>query len=261
MEISNKTILITGATGGLGRELSIQFAKKAQTMILLARNKQKLEKLGLTLKIINQDLEVQSYTGDLSKVNDLDKVTKRIKEKNKSIDILVNNAGIGSHAKLLRSEIEETEHILNLNLLAPLRISISLLTLLNNPNQSYIVNIGSIAGEVALPYMGAYSISKAGLKMFSNTVRLEGYDSSIKVLHVSLGSLDNKNFSKNLLSSSSGFKNKHFKSDPKKVAVKIIRAVESNKSHLTYPWYYRGAVLLDRAVGRLGDYLKRWVAN
>ncbi|MBU0757803.1 MAG: SDR family NAD(P)-dependent oxidoreductase [Nanoarchaeota archaeon] len=256
MKIKNKCALITGATGGLGTELCKLFAKDCKKLILLARNKEKIDHLEKKLKSLNAQIRIESHILDLSDGKAVKKTIEAIKTSNKNIDILINNAGIGTHGSLFSSNTEDVEKLMDLNLRTPLLLTLGLKELLYASDESYLVNIGTVAERIAMPVMGAYSVSKSGLYMFSRVLAIEGRKNNLKVLHVTLGPMNDKNFDSNLLTKGGLKKNTVFKTAIDKVARKIILGIRDNRRHLTVPFYFSGLICLDRLFGRTLDNFK-----
>ncbi|MBU0757409.1 MAG: SDR family NAD(P)-dependent oxidoreductase [Nanoarchaeota archaeon] len=256
MKINNKCALVTGATGGLGTALCRMLAKDCKKLILLARNRDKIGHLEKKLKSLNAHVRIESHILDLSDGKAVKKTIEVIKTSNKRIDVLINNAGIGTHGSLLSSNTEDVEKLMDLNLHTPLLLSLGLKELLYSADESYLVNIGTVAEQIAMPVMGAYSVSKSGLYMLSRVLAIEGRKKNLKILHVTLGPMNNKNFDNNLLAKGELKKNTVFKTDTDKVAEKIILGIRRNRRHLTIPFYFSVVICLDRLFGRTLDQFK-----
>ena len=98
--IDGGTVLITGASAGIGRELAVQLAPRARTLILLARRAGRLEELRTTLLANHPQLQVLTLPVDLSDETDVDRAMAEAGEQAGAIDVLVNNAGVGDHASV-----------------------------------------------------------------------------------------------------------------------------------------------------------------
>ena len=121
MKQANKTVLITGSSRGLGKELAFVFAEKGFNIILHGRDEKSLK--SVKEEIINKNKKINCYTfnGDLR----LQKILESLYEfaKSKKTSILINNAGIGSQTDLKNTSDEEIEEILTVNLNAPIKLS------------------------------------------------------------------------------------------------------------------------------------------
>ena len=181
MKLEGKTLLLTGASGGIGLELAGELASAGANLLLVGRHRQGLEKLAEALpgglgrhQVIIQDL----LTEDSVK-----RVSERCAEVPGGIDGIVNNAGM-SEFRLLRDwSLAHTGKLLRLNLQVPMELIARLLPLLVQKPEALIVNVGSALGAIGNPGFSAYCASKAGLARFSESLRRELADTRVKVLH------------------------------------------------------------------------------
>jgi uncharacterized protein len=224
MEIKNKTVVITGAARGLGRELAELLDKEGCSLILVDREKASLQ-------------NAQAYLCDLSDLTQRKKLIEELQAKGK-IDILINCAGIGSHSQLSQLTVDEVEHVMQVNTLAPLELIAGLSPL------EFIVNIGSVAGEMNLPSMGLYSASKTSIHAFARSILLEG----AQTLLVILGPLRGTGFAQSISHPRTGQPNWYRQLDlPVETAASlIVQAMQRGKSQLVAPWWYRTVFLLAR---------------
>ena len=112
------TVLITGASAGIGREFARQLAPVVSTMILAARRNDRLEALELELKVINPELELFCRPLDLRDQSELERFCDWLDESGLTIDLLVNNAGLGDHGPFADSEWEKIRSMLQVNISA-----------------------------------------------------------------------------------------------------------------------------------------------
>lgn len=167
----NKTILITGASSGIGKALAIQWAQPNLTLLLVARNLQSLQEVQTECE--KKGAKVQFYQADLSLMTEVEKLAKEVAQSNSKIDILVNNAGISQ-----RSQAEETEEtvdrqIMELNFFSPVKLTKLLWPLLLQSTHANIVNISSVTGTFGFPQRSAYAASKHAMEGFFESWMLE----------------------------------------------------------------------------------------
>ena len=161
-----KTVLITGASSGIGYALSKIYAKNSYNLILVARREEKLKNLKESLE---KTYSVSAITEimDLSKIENL----KILSEKYKDIDILINNAGFGQYGEFHSYDLETDISMINLNILTP--IILTKLFAVNMKNGSKIINIASTAGFQPVPLMATYSATKSFIVDFTLAIQRE----------------------------------------------------------------------------------------
>jgi short-subunit dehydrogenase len=182
MDLANKTVLLTGATGGIGQAIAHVLAKKGARLLLVARNEAKIQHLRNALVT---DYKLDSSHSPAMLSADLTTETGRqalvaFCEKN-GLDILINNAGyqdFGLYAEQSALSVEQTVMV---NLLAPMLLTQALLPTLQQSQAGAIVNIGSTFGSIGHPAYVSYCASKFGLRGFSESLRRELADSTLSV--------------------------------------------------------------------------------
>lgn len=172
-----KTVLITGASSGIGYEFAKIYAKNGHNLVIVARNKDKLEILKKEiLKKISKDIKVSVFETDLSKGNAAKGLYNRIKSNGLKIDILVNNAGIGIYGRF--SEFDEktmkkNDMMINLNIKTVVELTSMFLNDMLESGNGGILNVSSIAAFMPGPLMSTYYASKAFVQSFTEAVREE----------------------------------------------------------------------------------------
>lgn len=195
MQLSHARILLTGASGGLGRELALQFAAAGAKLLLAGRDAAKLAALAGSLPAAYSSDCSNAYSStystvlaDLSRPEGIAAVAGAAREF--GINVLVNNAGIGSFGLYERQDWPSVEQVLATNLEAPMRLVHALLPMLKEQPEAAIVNIGSTFGSLPFPGFAAYSAAKAGLRGFSQALRRELGDSRVAVIHLAPRAID-----------------------------------------------------------------------
>ena len=185
MTFNNRTAVITGAAGRIGRATAFEFARYGVKLFLADINMERLEQLIAELRQVNA--EAYPIYMDVSSPESIDKASCEIFSKTERVDILVNNAGAWPKGSLLETSDDQWNFMLNLNLTSVFRISkIFVKSMLQN-NYGRIINIGSIAGVVGLPGYIAYSSCKAGVQMMTKVMAMEMGDKNITVNSISPG--------------------------------------------------------------------------
>jgi short-subunit dehydrogenase len=180
MELLNKTIVITGASKGLGRQIAIQLSKKKSNIILIARTKNLLEETQKEIEILTGKPPT-IITCDITNENDVNIMAELIKEKFKSIDVLINNAGVGIHKNSEVMTNEEMKKQFAVNFYGVFYCIKSLMPLIKTSNSGYILNIGSLVSKVPFADNSIYAATKFALLGFSEGLRFEMKKYKIKV--------------------------------------------------------------------------------
>lgn len=174
------TVLITGASAGLGAAFARGFAAKGCDLVLVARDKDRLDAVaGALSREYGTASEV--LPADLLDPAGLDQVAERLADRNRPVDILVNNAGFGLPAPFPYSPVEDEERMLDLLVKVPLRLTHAALPGLRARRHGAVVNVSSVAG--LLP-TGTYGAAKAWITAFSESLRVDMEPHNVRVLAV-----------------------------------------------------------------------------
>ena len=169
-------VVITGATGGIGREIVKRLDKKSELIILVGLTKNSLDDLKKEL----QTKRVFIIEGDISETHVREQI-KILAKREGGINLLINNAGIGDYFMFEDQNPDLVIDILDINLKAPMLLTQSLLPLLKNEPKAEIINTGSIFGYIGYPGFTAYCASKFGLRGFTQALRRELSDTKVNV--------------------------------------------------------------------------------
>ncbi|KOU73072.1 hypothetical protein ADK96_05185 [Streptomyces sp. IGB124] len=172
--------MITGASAGLGAAFARGFAAKGCNLVLVARDKDRLDAVaGALAREYGTASEV--LPADLLDPADLDAVAERLADRARPVDILVNNAGFGLPAPFPYSPVEDEERMLDLLVKVPLRLTHAALPGLRARRHGAVVNVSSVAG--LLP-TGTYGAAKAWITAFSESLRVDMEPHNVRVLAV-----------------------------------------------------------------------------
>lgn len=181
----NKTVLITGASSGIGEDFARILSQKAAGIILVARRKDRLEKLAAELLRANPTLKVTVETCDLSLLEDVQKLTERLDPS--SIDILVNNAGLGDARFFEQSDFSKQKQMIDVNITAVVKLSHWILPALIKKKSGGIINISSSFGLMTLPGFATYIGTKHFVSGFTESLDGELAGTGVQALHVCPG--------------------------------------------------------------------------
>ncbi|MDP1931593.1 MAG: SDR family oxidoreductase [Gammaproteobacteria bacterium] len=180
MQIRDTTVVLTGATGGIGSSLAYAFAVAGARLILVGRNTAQLD--ALCRELPTQTLPHLFVAADL--LTDAGRQRLAGACAGLSIDMLVNNAGASEFNLLENSSASAITTLVNLNLTVPMLLTQLLLPQLQQQKSAAVINVGSAFGSIGYPGFSAYCASKFGLRGFSEALRRELADTPVRVLHV-----------------------------------------------------------------------------
>lgn len=184
--LQNKNILITGAGGGFGQQFAVQLLAKDANLILTDLDEADLKKKGERWREqAGRGKVIKIIGSDLSDGNGVDALFQKIDDSQAPIDVLINNAGIGMAGRHDEIPRGEWERLMQVNLLAPMRLCALLAPQMIARQQGHIVNICSMAAWVNDVGLGAYSASKFGLRGFSEALaeELQPYNIKVSAVH------------------------------------------------------------------------------
>ena len=171
MDFKNKVVLITGASSGIGKQTAIEFAKLGSNIILVARRKNKLEQVENELKQFNVNTLVCAC--DVSKKDQVEKMSEIVLEKFNSIDILINNAGFAIYGSVYDLSVNDIESQMKTNYFGMVYCTKNFLPLMLEKKSGHIVNVASVAASFGLPGIASYCASKFAMLGFSEGLKHE----------------------------------------------------------------------------------------
>jgi len=223
VELAGKTVVITGASMGIGEALAEAFAAAGAHLVLAARSHERLSQVAARL---GGGLgQVATVTADITRADDIGRLLQAGLSTNGRADILINNAGIGLNGPVESLDPDEFRRCLEVNLVAPVRVAQAFLPAMKAAGGGVIVQISSVLGKVSVPYTGGYNATKHALNAISDALRLEVAGSGIEVISVYPGSTES-NFRTNSLGAARVPKVRLYRMSADVVARRVVRAVE-----------------------------------
>ncbi len=180
----NKVVLISGASSGIGFSTAKYFSEKGFHVI------------GVSRKYPKDTYNFDYYLCDISNQEQVTNLVKQISSKIDKIDVLVNCAGMGVSGAVEYSSLEEIKKIFDVNVFGQFLLTKSLLPFLRKSANAKIINIGSVAGELTIPFQTFYSMTKSAINSFSEGLRIELEPFNIQVTTVLPGDIKT-DFTKN----------------------------------------------------------------
>jgi meso-butanediol dehydrogenase / (S,S)-butanediol dehydrogenase / diacetyl reductase len=185
MDLKGKVALITGGGTGIGAAIARRFVAEGARVCITGRRKQMLDEVSLNLPAGS----VFSFAGDVTKLEDAQKMVDLTLHFNGRIDILVNNAGVDPPGKIADIDVELWRKVIDINLTGPFLMMKAAIPHMQRAGGGSIINIASLAGLRCIPAMPAYCSSKAGLIMLTQQAALDYGASKIRVNAVCPGAM------------------------------------------------------------------------
>lgn len=225
--LAGKTVLLTGASRGLGVYIARALAIEKATVICVSRSK---EGLDITCdQITTLGGKSVSIPFDIKNVRKLSTLKKIINQFVGPVDILINNAAIEVCQFFTDYSLDEIQSVLETNLLSPIELTRLFLPSMLERRSGHIVNIASLAGKKGVAYSSVYSASKAGLIMWSDAIRQELVGTGVEISVICPGYIyQEASVSKN------GLTTPHLAgiSTPTYTANAVIKAIKQNKAEI-----------------------------
>lgn len=190
---STETVLITGASSGIGLELARCFAADKSRLVLAARNVPALETLAAELRAQHQ-ITVEVIGADLAKPETAQDIFDQLKGRGVMVDVLVNNAGFGLHGSFAKLPLGRQLEIIQVNNLALVALTGWFVPGMIERGRGGILNVGSVAGFMPGPQMAVYFASKAFVLSFSEALSEELRGTGVSVTNLCPGSTETNFF-------------------------------------------------------------------
>ncbi|MBS4173382.1 SDR family oxidoreductase [Bacillus sp. FJAT-49736] len=242
-KLKGKTVVITGASGGLGEQIAFTAARNGANVVLLARNHDKLCDLkqridaAFSVKCMVERL-------DVSNTEEIPKVFQKIQRDFGPIDVLVNNAGYGIFDEAHEATLEDIQGMFNVNVIGLIACTKEVLPFMREKKSGHIINIASQAGKLATPKSSAYAATKHAVIGFSNSLRMELAPFHVFVTTVNPGPIATQFFD---IADKSGtyIKNiERYMLDPEKLAEIIVQSMFTKRREINLPrWMNAGSIL------------------
>ena len=189
----NKTVLITGATSGIGLACARKFAANGDRLILTGRNEQRLNDISNELK--GQGTEVLTLRFDVRDRDKAKEAVAALPSEWQTIDVLVNNAGLALGLEPeYEGRFDDWETMIDTNVKGLLTMTRLIVPGMVERNSGHIINIGSVAGDAAYAGGNVYCATKAAVKALSDGLRIDVADTAIRVTNLKPGLVET-NFS------------------------------------------------------------------
>ena len=180
-----KTILITGATSGIGLAAAKKLANEKNQLILCGRRQYKLDEI---YEELSKSVNVLSLCFDVSDKNEVNRILNDLPEEFRSIDILINNAG-NAHGldTIQEGSVEDWDNMIDINVKGLLYVSRAIIPKMVEKKNGHVINIGSLAGREVYEKGNVYCASKHAVNAISKAMRIDLNKTGIKVSEINPG--------------------------------------------------------------------------
>lgn len=226
MELNGKSILITGASSGIGKELALALAPHQVRLTLVGRRKEALEKVAEMARTLGS--QAKSLSLDLTSQGAPELAAQAATDNFSRLDVLVNNAGNVRAGRLENATEAEIRAQIELNVTAPILLTRSCLPSLRESGDALVVNISSAIALVGMPFYATYAATKAAIAHFGEALRRELLGEGVAVLSVYPGATSTPMMSTSKAGPEEGFAYE----PPEAVATAIVEAIVSGKRDL-----------------------------
>ncbi|PYP92879.1 MAG: hypothetical protein DMG65_02500 [Candidatus Angelobacter sp. Gp1-AA117] len=242
MKLQGKVAVITGASMGIGEEIAKLFGQEGAKLVLCSRDRARTE--AARQRIGAQD--AISVACDVSRRDQVDALVRTAMEKYGRIDILINNAGFGLNDSLANLDMGQAKQLFDTNLFGAMECMQAVIPIMKKQGGGDIVNVSSVSGHIATPYMSIYAASKHAMQAIGRASRMELQRHNINVLTVSPGYIAT-DFSKNMLKGRSAQRvsgSVKYAVSAEVVAKATLHGVLKRKREVVVPWFYRPLIKL-----------------
>lgn len=235
MDLTGKTVVVTGASMGIGEALAEAFAEAGAHVVLAARSPDRLEAAAGRIAARGGPGRVVTAPVDVTRDEDVERLLAAGLGITGRVDVLVNNAGVGFNGAVASLDPDQFRRCLEVNLLAPVRLIQAFLPAMRAAGGGTIVQISSVLGKVSVPFTGGYNASKYALNAISDALRLEVGKDGIDVVSVYPGSTES-NFRTNSLGAPGAPKVRLYRMSAATVARRVVRAVRGRERDVFITW-------------------------
>ena len=235
MRVAGALVLLTGATGDIGRRLAVRLAQAGADVTVVARGRDALDEVA-------RQVGGRAVACDLTEQTALRALVARVERGHRPVDVLVNNAAIEIAAHLADLDADDLDQVVRLNLLAPAELCRQVLPGMLARRNGHLVNISSLAGVATFPGLAVYGATKAGLTHLTSGLRADLRGGPVGTLAVELGPVSSE-----MMGRISGHRPAAAAFDrmlrarlltmlaPDDVARRVVGAIEDGRHHLRMP--------------------------
>ena len=238
MELQGASVLLTGASSGIGAATAIALAKRGAVLGLVARRRDRLEEV--LADCVGDSPDSRIWVADLSDLAAAEGVVREAIDHFGGLDVLLNNAGAPKRRNVRDLTPAEVEDTMQINFFSPVRMMLAALPSMLERRRGLVVNVGSMAGRIGVPTESAYSASKFALGGWSEACALDLAGSGVEVRLISPGAFETEIWDQP--GSDDAFYDGP-KAPPEECAEAIVAAIEGTTFETYAPAGYRDIVV------------------
>lgn len=190
LSLKNKIVFVTGATAGIGAATALEFAKLGAKIMVCGRRAEKLTAFEPQLREAGA-ADVHSFALDVQSREAVVTALASLPEEWKDVEVLVNNAGLSRGlTKMYEDDIQNWEEMIDTNVKGLLYVTRAIVPGMVERNSGHVINLGSIAGQVAYPKGGVYCATKAAERFISDGLRIDLNGTPVRVTTVDPGMVE-----------------------------------------------------------------------
>jgi len=178
---SGKTALITGASSGIGYELTRCFAQDGHNVVMVANHEDKLQQAAQQIRTEFPLISVEAISVDLSRDGAADRLYSEVQDKGLQVDFLVNNAGFGERGPFLENELDKEIALIHLNVITLVTLTKRYLREMVSRGSGKILQVSSVAAFLPHPLLAVYAASKSFVLSFSESLQNEIKDTPVTI--------------------------------------------------------------------------------
>lgn len=255
--MSGRTVIVTGASSGIGAAAAQAFGRAGDRVVLTARRLDRLQAVASGLP------DALVVAADLTRREDIARIIAEAVGRYGAVDVLVNNAGFGQYNWLEQLAEDDIRAQIGVNLIAPILMTRAVLPDMLARHRGVIINVGSVAGKIATPTMSIYNATKFGLDGFSEALRREVGPQGVHVCVISPGPVDGTELGRVRREKSVGLAMaggrlrslRWLRTDTERVARAIVGLANRPRPSLVVPAIYSVGITVNSMIPSLVDRL------
>jgi NAD(P)-dependent dehydrogenase (short-subunit alcohol dehydrogenase family) len=247
VSLAGRTVLVTGASSGIGEATALEVARRGATVLLVARRAEELDRVRAA--IVAGGGRAAAYPCDLTDLDAADALAARVLAEHGTVDHLVNNAGrsIRRSIALSYDRFHDVERTMAINFFGPVRLTMALLPAMRAQRFGHVVNVVTWGVQMRAPKFSAYIASKSALDAWSRSVARETYGDNVRFTNMRFALVRTAMTAPTEAYAGRG-------ATPEQAAARVVRALERRPPHVNTVAGNAGE-LLNLVAPRFGDWL------